>query len=124
MVKVLEHPPLTNNVPDALRFHHCYTLSARLSLFASRRTFVLADVLERVGAAIVFPLHDTDFAKGALAYDAEEAKMVEVHCGGEAVSTRNCRLRVGLTLIGKDYRLALLVAHVRGWRESGSQPLT
>jgi len=67
-------------------------VSARLSVFASRRTFILTDVLECVGAAIVFPFHDADFAKGALADDAEEAKVVEVYCDGEAVSTCNCLL--------------------------------
>lgn len=53
------------------------------------RTFILANILERVGGAIIFTLDDADFAKGALAYDAEEAEVVEVHCGGAAVSMCN-----------------------------------
>jgi hypothetical protein len=120
MVKVLKHASLANNVPDALRFHHCYTTSARLflSLRVCLRTFVLADILEGVGAAIVLPLHDADLTKGTLAYDAKETEVVKVYCSREAVSTSNSRLsciwRTGRTLIGKDYRLALLVAHVSG----------
>jgi len=29
MIKVLEHPPLTNDVSDALGFYHCHTASAQ-----------------------------------------------------------------------------------------------
>ena len=81
-----------------------------------QRTFVLADVLKGVGAAIVFPLHDADFAKGTFAYDPEETKVVEVYCSREAVSNaQTVDLSTdGRTLIGKNYRLALLIAHVRG----------
>jgi len=50
---------------------------------AGRRTFVLADILEGVGAAIVLPFDDADFAKGTFAYDAEEAEVVEVYCDGK-----------------------------------------
>jgi hypothetical protein len=90
--------------------------------FASRRTFVLANILESICTAIVFPLYDANFAKGALAYDAEETEVIEVYCNKETVSTRSrSTIRFERTLLGKDYRLALLVAHVRGRREFFSQ---
>lgn len=60
--------------------------------FKGRRTFVLADILERVRAAIVLPFNDANFAKGSLAYDAEETEMIKVYYNGEAVSTRTSQL--------------------------------
>jgi hypothetical protein len=42
------------------------------------RTFIFANVLERVGGAVVFALDDADFAKSAFADDAEETEVIEV----------------------------------------------
>jgi len=72
--------------------------------FASHRTFVLADILESVRAAIVLSLHDTHFAKGALAYDAEEAEMIKVYYSREAISTDNSQLSCIRTHLDR-YRL-------------------
>lgn len=44
-----------------------------------RQTFILAYVLERECEAGVLALDDADLAKGALADDAQQAEVVEVH---------------------------------------------
>jgi hypothetical protein len=44
-------------------------------------TFVFAYVLERKGEAGVFALDNAHLAKGALSDDAQQAEVVEVHCG-------------------------------------------
>jgi hypothetical protein len=44
-------------------------------------TFVFAYVLERKGEAGVFALDDAHLAEGALSDDAQQAEVVEVHCG-------------------------------------------
>jgi hypothetical protein len=43
-------------------------------------TFIFAYVLESKGQAGVLSLYDADLAKGALADDAEQSKVVEAHC--------------------------------------------
>jgi hypothetical protein len=99
MVKVFEHTSLANNVSDAFRLHHCYTTSARLflSMRVCVRTFILTDIFEGVGTAIVLPLYDADLTKGTLAYDAKETEVVEVYCGRKAVSTTvDCHVYGGL----------------------------
>jgi hypothetical protein len=44
-------------------------------------TFVFAYILERKGEAGVFALDDAHLAEGALSDDAQQAEVVEVHCG-------------------------------------------
>ena len=58
---------------------------------ARRLTFVFSYVLERECEARVFALDNAHLAKGALADDAQQAEVVEVHC--VAVRTRSFRPR-------------------------------
>jgi hypothetical protein len=82
---VLEHAALADDVADALGPYDCDTASVpfpdSLSPCVRGLTFVLADVLERKGEAGVLALDDAHLAKGALADDAQQAEVVEVHCG-------------------------------------------
>jgi len=77
------------------------------------QTLIFANVLEGKGQAGVSSLDDADLAKGAFADDSKKAEVIEVHCEGRSV--RVC-CRVGCqrgysTLVGKDYRLSIGVAH-------------
>ena len=46
-----------------------------------RLTLILSDVLEGKGQAGVLALDDADLAKGSLADDTQQAKVIEVHWG-------------------------------------------
>ena len=52
----------------------------------ARRTFIFPDVFQRKRQARIFPLHDADFAKRALADDSEELEVVELDCDRNSVS--------------------------------------
>jgi hypothetical protein len=45
-----------------------------------RLTFILSYVLERECEARILALHDAHLSEGALADDAQQAEVVEVHC--------------------------------------------
>ena len=82
VVEMLEHAALADDVADTFRPYHCYTASALGDPDGGEcdeRTFILAYVLEGEGEPGVFSLDDADFAKGALADDAQQTEVVEVH---------------------------------------------
>jgi hypothetical protein len=45
-----------------------------------KQTFIFSYVLERKRQAGVFALDDAHFAKGSFADDAQQPKVVEIHC--------------------------------------------
>lgn len=67
-----------------------FSLLANVS--GCRQTFIFPYVLERKGEASIFALNDAHFAKGALADDAQQPEVVEVHC--VVVRSRSFRPRV------------------------------
>jgi hypothetical protein len=48
---------------------------------AGRLTLIFSYVLERKGKACVFALDDAHFSKSTFADHAQQAEVVEVHCG-------------------------------------------
>jgi hypothetical protein len=89
VVQVLEHAALTDDVADALGPYDCDTALASgpwawrtLAVAAAheRLTFILSYVLERECEARILALHDAHLSEGALADDAQQAEVVEVHC--------------------------------------------
>lgn len=61
-----------------------------------RQTFIFPYVLEGECEARVLSLDDADLTEGALAYDAQQAEVIEVHCeGGGWVSQRVRRVQKG-----------------------------
>ena len=76
---MLQHPPLAYDVPHALRPYH----------------LIFPDIFQRKRQARVLSLHYSDFAKGTLADNAQQAEVVEIH------------------LVGEDDGLAIGVAHLR-----------
>lgn len=67
VVQVLQHTPLSNDIPYTLRPNH----------------LILPDVLERERQACVFSLHYADLAKRALAHHAQQTEVIEVDLVGE-----------------------------------------
>jgi hypothetical protein len=67
MVHVLEHSPFAYDVADAFRAYD----------------FIFPDVFESERQACVFPLDDTDFAKGTSTDDSQETEVVQVHLAVE-----------------------------------------
>jgi hypothetical protein len=55
--------------------------TARQSHARCRPTFIFPYVLQRKREAGVFALDDAHLAEGALAYNSQQAEVVEVYCG-------------------------------------------
>lgn len=77
-----------------------------------RLTLIFADVLESKRQASVLSLYNADLAKGALADDTEQSKVVEAHCwvSMPALLCAAWRYR-RLTFVSEDDGLAAGVAH-------------
>jgi hypothetical protein len=136
VVEVLEHASLADDIADAFGSYDCYTASASSCGAVSccdgaALTFIFPDVLEGKGESGVLALDDAHFAKGALADDAQQAKVVEIHWGhGQRTAVerawlpRPCRHmawhgmawrggRSGMrrTLVGEDDGLPIALTH-------------
>lgn len=79
---------------------------------SDRLTLILADVLESKGQASVLSLYNADLAKGALADDTEQSKVVEAYCWvSMSVLVRAAWRYRRLTFVSEDDGLAAGVAH-------------
>jgi hypothetical protein len=84
MVHVLEHSPFAYDVADAFRAYDWRRESAfpwgfNPTSSGECPTFIFPDVFESERQACVFPLDDTDFAKGTSTDDSQETEVVQVH---------------------------------------------
>ncbi len=77
MIQVLEHPPLADDVADALRSYNWHrSASDRHVAAKGLLTVIFTDIFQGECKLGVFVLDDAYFAKGSLAHDAAKGEMV------------------------------------------------
>lgn len=82
VVEMLEHSSFANDVANALGPYNCDTASVGWWWHEGvTPTLILPDVLEGKSQAGVLALDDANLAEGSLADDAQQAEVIEVHCG-------------------------------------------